>query len=190
MTCSVEHCEREVAAKGLCWRHYQAARKYGDPTVVRQKQLHGLTLAERFDAYTKKGPDCWEWVGSKDRNGYGRLNIRGTPYLASRLSFALRYGDIPLGRYVCHKCDNPTCVNPEHLFLGTQADNIADMHAKGRDRKRGLPGEQHHAAKLTDDAVREIRASSDSALDLSRRYGVSRATVQDVNDRKTWKHVT
>lgn len=190
MTCSIAHCDRVIFAKGLCGRHYQAARKYGDPLMVKQKQHHGKTVQERFYLYTKRTPECWLWVGFKDPNGYGRLNIAGIPMLASRLSYQLHFGDIPDGKYVCHKCDNPSCVNPEHLFLGTQRDNVADMISKGRARKRGMPGTEHPASKLDEDAVREIRRSDQTDAELAERFQVSRPTIHAVRKRKTWTHIT
>ena len=190
MECTVAHCEKKAVAKGFCTNHYYAFRKHGDPLKVVQKQHHGQTLRERFEIYTRRTEGCWEWTGYRDSNGYGRLNVSGRPILASRTSYLLHYGNIPGGSYVCHKCDNPACVNPEHLFLGTQADNVADMHAKGRQRKRGIPGMSHHAAKLTDDIVRHIRSSDASDAALSKELGVSRATVHAVRNNRTWTHVT
>lgn len=189
MTCSVDHCDRPIFATGLCSKHYMAKRKYGDPTVVKQKQHHGLTLRERFFLYTRKKDGCWDWVGYRDPNGYGRLNVNGRPVLGSRISYMLHYGDIPKGGVVCHKCDNPQCVNPEHLFLGTQADNVADMHAKGRARKRALKGEAHHAAKVTEVIVREVRGRIEPTSYLADLYGLSRTTIDDIRKRRSWAHV-
>lgn len=189
MKCSIEFCQYPVFATGLCSRHYQAKRKYGDPLVVKQIQNHGLTPTERFFRYVKKGEECWEWIGGKDPNGYGRMNVEGRPTLVHRISYRIHRGSIPDGMVICHKCDNPSCVNPDHLFVGSQADNIADMHNKGRTRKRGLKGESHANSKLTEDAVRSIRVSAESATALSRKYNVSRAVIHDVRERKTWKHI-
>ena len=189
MKCTIEFCEKEVFAKGLCGSHYQALRKYGDARKVVQKQHHGKTVKERFDIYSLPGPGCWQWLGYKDNNGYGRLNVKGKPMLASRVSYLLHYGEVPEGHYVCHKCDNPSCVNPEHLFAGTQADNVADMHNKGRDRKRGMPGSKHHASKLNDTAVKEIRQSDAPDSFFAKKFGVSRATIHAVRKGKTWTHL-
>lgn len=81
----------------------------------------------------KLGPDeCWEWLGSKDKDGYGRYNMKPTRYGAHRISYQIENGTIPPGQVICHTCDNPGCVNPKHLFAGTQLDNIKDMDNKGR----------------------------------------------------------
>ena len=189
MKCSIPHCERVVFATGLCSPHYQAKRKYGDPLKVVQKQFHGLTLKERLERYIVKRDGCWSWLGGKDPNGYGRINYRGVPMTASRVSYLVHFGDIPEGMNVCHKCDNPECTNPDHLFLGTQAVNVADMHEKGRARKKGSKGEAHGMAVLTDGQVREIKQSSESVSALAKRFNVSRPTIHDIVTGKTWRHI-
>lgn len=187
--CSIPHCDYDTFARGFCSRHYQANRKYGDPLVVRQKQHHGLTLSERFWLYVKKNDDCWQWLSYKDNNGYGRINYGGKPFLAHRLSYMLKFGDIPDGRVVCHRCDNPECTNPEHLFLGTQADNVTDMHNKGRANKRGLKGSAHNQARLTEGDVRAIRGSELSCAELADKFKMSRTNIYDILNGKTWRHV-
>jgi hypothetical protein len=187
--CSIDHCGRNAVARGYCNNHYYALRKHGDPTKVVQKQYHGLTLEERFWRYVKKEDGCWRWLSYVDPLGYGRLNYKGKPMLASRISYLIHFGEVPDGMAVCHKCDNPSCTNPDHLFLGTQADNVADMQNKGRARKRGKPGTEHHHAKMTDQSVREIRANGASDSENSVKYGVSRATIHAIRVGKTWRHV-
>jgi len=187
--CSVAHCNTRCHGWGFCEKHYRAFRLYGDPLKLKQKQHHGLTLEERFNIYTKKGPDCWEWKGYRDPHGYGRLDMPDKPMLAHRVAYLIRYGSIPDGMFVLHKCDTPRCVNPEHLFLGTQADNVADMHAKGRARKRALRGPEHGMAKLDERKVRAIRKSRLFGWVIAEKLGISVATVSDIRTRKTWKHI-
>lgn len=141
---------------------------------------------------------CWEWQGARNQDGYGTLWVDGSKQRAHRVAWRLAVGEIPEGLLVLHRCDNPPCVRPDHLFLGTPADNTADMMAKGRARYgiatdrsgwRAPRGERSGAAKLTEQAVRTIRTSGESQYVLARRYGVSQVAIHKVRARKTWTHV-
>jgi len=146
-------------------------------------------LAERFARFVMKAePDaCWLWTGSMNGH-YGQICKagRGTAILAHRAAWIIAHGSIPDRLQVLHTCDNGRCVNIAHLFLGTQLDNMRDMIAKGR---QGHTGERHYAAKLTIEAVHEIRASTESGRALAKRFGVPFQTISDVRRRKSWKHV-
>ena len=141
--------------------------------------------------WTKTNPvsshECWEWIGFKDGNGYGRYGR----ILAHRIAYELTLGEIPRGMAVCHKCDNPGCVNPDHLWIGTQADNVRDMLAKGRDR-RGPPrrGETSNKAKLTSNQVREILQSTETLRTLADRYGVSGTAIHYIRHKRNWRHLS
>lgn len=156
----------------------------------------GTTVA-RFWAKVAKGPECWEWTGSLMRNGYGQLGIERAPrrtVLAHRLSWEINNGPIPSGMFVCHHCDNPPCVNPSHLFIGTAADNNRDARQKGRLVSKNHPfGEAHAMAKLTDALVRDIREQvanrNQTRIALARCLGVSRDTIEKVVKRQIWRHV-
>ena len=115
---------------------------------------------------------------------------RGRSYrLAHRVAWEFTYGDIPPNRYVCHRCDVPTCVNPSHLFIGTHADNTADMVTKNRQAK----GVRQGHSKLTEGKVREIRACwlvMASQPELARQFGVRQSTISGIVLRKSWKHVS
>lgn len=146
-----------------------------------------VTLKERFEKYVGKTAGCWEWTGHRERSGYGRLFVSGAPERAHRISFRLHKGIVPDGMCVCHTCDNRSCVNPVHLFLGTRADNNADMRLKGR--ARGKKGEKHHLAKLTADQVRAIRNLPQSNVAIAKQFGVSRLAVWEIRTRRTWSHI-
>lgn len=138
------------------------------------------------------GPDdCWPWTAGK-RLGYGRLYVAGRKETAHRLAYALAVGPIPEGLCVLHRCDNPGCCNPAHLFLGTQADNVADMEAKGRAVHRSArPGEGHHAARLNAAQAIVIRAATGmSQRALAREYGVCQQTISDIVRRRRWAHLS
>jgi len=136
---------------------------------------------KRVQYYINKETDCWEIISHKPGPyGYVQLTIKGFLYQAHRLSFLSHYGYIEEDKQICHKCDNPICVNPDHLFLGTQDDNMSDMMKKGRNvvtRKQ----------KLTDEDRDDIRNSSESALKLSEKYPVTARYIrhlQNKNGRK------
>lgn len=131
---------------------------------------------------------CHVWQLAREKAGYGKERRAGRGTLAHRNAWVAANGPIPEGLLVLHRCDNPPCVNPEHLFLGTHADNAADRDTKGRASDRR--GERHPLAKLTPDRVRAILAEPDtSGVTLARRYGVSRSTVSAVRKRKRWPHI-
>jgi len=143
---------------------------------------------ERFWAQVdKQGPnDCWPWTGCA-RKGYGVLYANGRSHYTHRFSYELMHGPIPDGLFACHKCDNPSCCNPAHIFLGTIADNTRDAI-----RKRRMPhGEGHSNSKLTEDDVHQIRADSAAGLasysTLAKRYDVSKQLIYRVIKRKAWK---
>ncbi len=163
-------------------------------------RLDPFTPAEdRFWHYVEKVPGadaCWVWVGSRIISGYGRLNVNGKPTLAHRFSWTLAHGH-PGELCVLHRCDNPPCVRPGHLFLGTRGDNVRDAASKGRlwaqARPQDIPrGEDHAQAKLTEEIVRTIRervANGGSQRAMAREFGVDRVAIRNVVLRKTWRHV-
>jgi hypothetical protein len=138
------------------------------------------------------GPDaCWLWVAGSSRRGYGVISWRGRTMPASRIAYEMAFGTIPPGLYVCHNCpdgDNPACVNPAHLFLGTHLQNERDKDAKGRRPK----GEACVRAKLSEADVIEMRkARAAGALcgDLAVRYGIKRGTVGEICNHRSWTHI-
>lgn len=128
---------------------------------------------------------CIRFTGHLDGEGYGRIMVARVKYMAHRLSYSLNNGPIPDGYVVRHKCDNPSCINPEHLEVGTQADNIADKVSRGRQARGSGVGR----AILTEEAVREIRSSPLKVSELSTLYGVSVVSIRNILRRKTWQHV-
>lgn len=150
-----------------------AARKR-TPLTLRYSQNIG---------YTDDLFSCWPWLGYVGLNGYGTIGSggrEGRPLLVHRLAWEYAYGPIPPGMHVCHHCDTPVCVRASHLFLGTQADNMADMMSKGRNG---------WMSRLTPQQVETILASTERQAALARRFGVHRVTVGDIVRRTTWTHL-
>jgi hypothetical protein len=147
----------------------------------------------RFAALVdRRGPDeCWPWLGNTDPGGYGQLVLGGGAHKAHRVARVLANGAIPpsgIARSlsVCHSCDNRLCVNPAHLWVGTDRDNVQDMVRKGRIQR----GEKHYAAKLTEDQVKAIRADPRSLRVLGALYGVSPSTIGTVRKPENWPSVS
>lgn len=146
---------------------------------------------ERFwEKVNKNAPNgCWEWAGSRMRSGHGQIHIDGKSKLVHRFAWELNNGPIPDDLEVCHHCDNPCCVNPAHLFLGTQTDNMADMMSKVRQAR----GARHSQAKLTEAQVVEIRRRYVRGVItykmLAAEYGVGTETIALIIQRKNWAHI-
>lgn len=131
---------------------------------------------------------CWVWTGAKNKLGYGQFHHMGKVRLAHRVSWFFETGELlePAIK-LCHRCDNRSCVNPSHLFKGTQAENVADMISKGRARKRGLPGERNSQAKLTAVDVDKIRRDHRKQKDIAAEFGVAVSTISMVLSGKNWR---
>ena len=149
----------------------------------------------RFDwsRVDRREPDaCWPWTGSLNSWGYGACQYEGKQVNASRAAYLAYHGGIEPGLVVCHRCDNPICCNPAHLFAATQAENLADCRRKGRQRYRY--GKDHHraTAKLTPDRVREARRLYESGVsqsEIARRWGMHSSTISRAVRGEFWRHV-
>ena len=146
--------------------------------------------AERFSKYVNKGSECWLWTGFRDKDGYGRFQCGKRAVGAHRVSFEIYKGEIPEKAIVLHRCDNPACVNPDHLFIGSQADNIQDCMAKGR--RKVMRGDQHYNAKLSSEQVLGIRrqwSNGELSAVLEQAYGVTQQTISDIVNYRSWRHI-
>lgn len=154
-----------------------------------------MDIQERFWKKVDKREDCWVWVAAHDIAGYGRIKIDGKLKLAHRAIYEWIHGKIPDGMFICHHCDNPACVNPDHLFLGTRSDNMKDAARKGRLSFPRCKGSKNGVAKLTEAQVKEMRLKYRRGIvgfgykSLARLYGVGETTVRHIIKRDTWKHV-
>lgn len=154
--------------------------------------IHGPTLRRRFWAKVKKGPGCWVWTGGCDQDGYGLVQASrpSTATLrAHRIAWQLHYGEHPRDRLICHSCDNPGCVRPDHLFVGSPAENTRDAASKGRMAR----GERNAAARLGPEQVKalrkEYRAGGVSQVSLGRKYGISQSQVSVIVRCESWRHI-
>lgn len=128
---------------------------------------------------------CLEWTWYKTRHGYGQMHYGGVVKFTHRLAYELKHGPIPRGMHVCHTCDNPPCCNPDHLFLGSQTDNMTDKTNKNRQAQSlQLP-----QTVLTDQNVRDIRTSSNSAKELAKQYNVTVAHIRDIIAKRRRKNI-
>lgn len=189
LLCSIEHCGKPRRAKGYCAMHYGRLRSTGDPLKTKPKGKR-VPIEERFWQRAKKSDisGCLEWTGSKNDDGYGIVGENGRCHLAHRIAYRLHTGVDPGEAKVCHRCDNPACVNPDHLFLGTQAENIADRNVKGR--TRSARGEAHYAVKLQASDVCQIRdmigTDGNTHASIAKLYGVAEGTIGSIHRRKNW----
>lgn len=142
---------------------------------------------DRIESKVVRIPEagCWVWMGATQVRGYGEILSHGRKHLAHRASYEAFVGPIPKGMYVCHACDNVYCVNPSHLFLGTQKQNLEDMSRKGRSTR----GERNSQAKLTEEQVKVILSSSESCASLGKQYGVSQSLISCIKRKERWSHV-
>lgn len=191
---------RNIAERGL---------KKGEPSRFvlghnsNGQKLPTKSLAERLwsrVAITANPDKCWEWQAGLNRGGYGRIRRtnRGKQVGTHRIAYELIYGEIPNGLWVLHKCDNPKCCNPAHLFLGTAAHNSADRNIKGR-QSRGEKhainrrGEKNGQHKLTAEKVRYIRERYSQGIansrELAEEMGVTQSTIVGILNRRSWKHI-
>lgn len=185
--CSLDGCDNRVHSRGYCKIHYSRLLRTGSPLGASKP------IEVRFWLKVEKTESCWLWLATK-RDGYG---LFGTPKShttnAHRYSWELVHGDIPHGMQVLHKCDNRACVNPNHLFLGTIADNMRDRNSKGRQAR----GERAGRATISKEVAASIRAMNPDGRrlrwgelrDLANRFNADRQTISNVWRRKTWRHL-
>ncbi len=174
--------------KSKGWRDCRCKTCYRQRTRNRRQNRSweiSPTNVRKFFERLEKTDTCWIWTGWKMPKGYGMFSFNGVSMLAHRFSYLYHFGELPDDKMVCHHCDNPSCVNPEHFFLGTASDNLQDMARKGR-RK----GERHALVKLSEADVLAIRAdTTKSQTALGQEYGVSQTTVGEIKRREIWTHI-
>lgn len=189
--CSFPGCDRKHRRNGYCDSHDAQSKRQGELSALRPVARSWQDYVDRFWSQVEKTDECWTWTGYTNEAGYGRLGRFGEIglILSNRLAWWIQTGqEPPDDKMVCHSCDNPPCVRPDHLWLGDANANIQDMVEKGRSCK----GEKHFKAKLTDNDVidiRSLRSFGASISDLAEAYLVAGRTIDAVVRRYTWIHI-
>lgn len=186
--CTAAGCDLRAIARGLCSKHYVRWKKYGTTTAPNTRFHKDMTdedrLRHRGWVVTDRG--CWEWSGGRYPDHYGFLTDQeGRTAYAHRLAYRTWVGPIPEGKIIRHRCDNPPCINPEHLLVGTAKDNARDRLEHGQ----AMRGHSNPASRLTEENVREILSSSETTRGLARKFGVYASTVRDVRKGRSWTHL-
>lgn len=157
--------------------------------------LNNIDIKRFYSSVDKSdGPlYCWNWTSTKIKKGYGRFHLRGKRFLAHRISYLIAFGNISTDDYICHRCDNPCCVNPLHLFAGSKKDNSIDCAIKGRIHKHGRPGELSPNCKLTNRKVLRIRAlykaGNITYRELALKFGIKEMEICRIIKRQRWNHI-
>lgn len=154
----------------------------------------GGAIERLMSRYQVSDSGCWEWTGTKNAKGYGFIQADAKRWMTHRYSYHIHHGQIPDGMFVCHKCDNPKCINPDHLFAGTQKDNMNDMVKKGRAHKVGRSGTENPNNKLTEQDVLAIRAawgvSCKSYPQIVKQFGLkSSGHARKIITRMIWNQI-
>ena len=179
--CAVDGCDRRKRSRGWCSSHYNHWH------TTREVPTRAYSVEARFNSYVMRAgeDECWPWGGTRTLQGYGQIGIDNKLVRAHRISYEIAKGKIPDGLIIRHTCDNPPCVNPNHLLAGTHKDNARDAVERGRNPR----GERQGPAKLTATLVTDIRfsrANGESVRSLAARCGVSQSTIRRVIYGRSW----
>ena len=180
----MKHARNEIPMVRNCEYCEETFKKESPP------QIYCTMICRIFDSCERIPNGCWIWLKGKDKNGYGLMSVNNKSYRSSRITYETFIGYIPPGMLICHSCDNPSCINPEHLFLGSPKDNMTDMYQKNRDRNTGI---KSVVSKLTEENVLEIlkmRKNGDTLEKIAKKFNVTKQTIFSIVHKDNWKHIT
>ena len=178
-----------------CSRFHEGSSP-SSPNIIKRDKMLNERQYDNFFAKVVRGEStdaCWVWTGSKSSKGYGNFNVNRSTQSSHRISYRLHVGEIGEGLIICHTCDNPACVNPDHLFTGTHLDNVTDKMDKGRDRYGNQKGIANASSRLSEEDVRYIVTLLPSMTNvaISKLIGkVTHASVSLIRRGKSWSHIT
>ena len=185
--CSLENCDKKHKGLGYCSMHYQRLKKGEDLNRVSR----AAPLKDRLYSRVSFNGECWDFTGPLNRSGYGVIGDNGKYYYTHRVSWEISNNKkIPKGMIVLHSCDNPSCINPAHLSLGTHQDNADDMCKKGRSHKP--KGEKNNNSKLKNEDVVDICKLLNNSVkksDIAKKYSVSDSVIRNIEIGKVWAHI-
>ena len=188
--CSIKKCDREAKKRNMCLAHYQRWKDHGE-CFSKRPIVNVKDMMSRFKSKLRRRNKngCIKWSGWKNENGYGKFSVGNIYKLAHRMAYELFVGKIPEGKFILHKCDVPDCCNVEHLYIGTQEDNMRDVRERNR---RNNSGSKNGHAKLTEKEVIYIKSllKTVSCAKLSREFGVSESCIHDIKHGRSWSEIT
>ena len=187
MKCNHKGCNDDQKSKGYCLRHYKLFWKYGS---TEERGARHASPQERFFRYAEKSDGCWNWSGYKDKDGYGTITVKGKngkngPIRAHRFSLMVHGREVQNDDLVLHRCNNPSCVNPDHLYIGDHKQNMQDRI----DFRGDWKGEKHFNAKITEETVMAILAFDGPAYKAAEQYEISASQARNIRRGAQWRHV-
>lgn len=189
--CSVHECGEKHYGRGYCEKHYQRFHKHGAPDIVLPNAKMKSIREQVWDRVKVTPSGCWEWQGARDKKGYGSVRVKGKTRRVHRLAWELTYGGVPVSLLVCHRCDNPPCINPEHLLAQTSKENTMDMERRIRYKGRFKIGRIPENRKFTPAKIsairRKYRTGTCTQKELAAKHSTSQGHISNIITERAWQ---